>query len=79
MQELVKERIRKLRQEIAEISEASRLYLQGSKRMPLGADQERRPQRLQEILEELSTLREWEGREFLPIESKLPPKSSRFP
>jgi hypothetical protein len=60
MQELVKERIRKLRQEIAEISEANRLYLQGKKRMYVeAADQERRLQRLQEILEELSTLSDW--------------------
>jgi hypothetical protein len=61
MQEPVRERIRKLRQEIAEISEANRLYLQGSKRMcSLGAaDQERRLQRLQEILDELLSLTDW--------------------
>jgi len=60
MQNPVKERIVKLRLEIAEISEASRLYLQGSKRLPLAAaDQERRLQRLQEILDELSTLSDW--------------------
>lgn len=60
MQEPVKERIVKLRREIAEISEASRLYLQGSKRMPLAAaDQERRLQRLQEIRDELLMLSDW--------------------
>ncbi len=60
MQKPVKERIVKLRQEIAEISEANRLYLQGTKRMPLAAaDQERRLQRLQEILDELLSLTDW--------------------
>jgi hypothetical protein len=60
MQKPVKERIIKLRQEIAEISEANRLYLQGTKRMPLAAaDQERRLQRLQEILDELLSLTDW--------------------
>ena len=60
MQEPVKERILKLREEIAEISEASRVYLQGSRRMPdAAADQERRLQRLQEILDELLSLTEW--------------------
>lgn len=37
MQNPVKERIAKLRDEIAQISEANRLYLQGGKRKPHGA------------------------------------------
>jgi len=54
MQTSVKERIGKLREEIAEISEANRLYLKGGKRMLGGAaDHERRLQRLQEIIDEL--------------------------
>ena len=60
MQTPVKERIGKLREEIAQISEANRLYMQGGKRMPGGAgDHERRLQRLQEILDELMTLTDW--------------------
>ncbi len=60
MQRPVKERIRKLREEIAEIREANRLYLQVGKKMPGGAaDQQRRLQRLQEILDELMSLTDW--------------------
>jgi len=60
MQEPVKERIAKMREEIAQITEANRLYLQGGKKMPGGAsDQERRLQRLQEILDELVALTDW--------------------
>jgi hypothetical protein len=61
MQNPVKERIVKLREEIAQISEANRLYLHGSKKKPHGAagDQERRLQRLQEILDELVALTDW--------------------
>jgi hypothetical protein len=61
MQNPVKERIAKLRDEIAQISEANRLYLQGGKRKPHGAagDHERRLQRLQEILDELVALTDW--------------------
>jgi hypothetical protein len=55
----VKERIAKLREEIAQISEANRLYLQGGKKIPGAADQERRLQRLQEILDELMSLTDW--------------------
>jgi len=60
MQEAVKERVRKLREEIAQISEENRLYVQGGKRMP-GAvgDQERRIQGLEEILKELKSLTDW--------------------
>ena len=60
MQEPVKERIVKLREEIARISEDSRLYLSGGRRMPgAAADQQRRIQRLEEILVELMSLTDW--------------------
>jgi hypothetical protein len=60
MQQPVKERIAKLREEIARIREANRLYLHGDKKMPGSAsDQERRLQRLQEILDELVALTDW--------------------
>jgi hypothetical protein len=60
MQNPVKERIAKLREEISQISEANRLYIGGGKRMPgsLG-DHERRLQRLQEIKEELASFTNW--------------------
>jgi hypothetical protein len=61
MQNPIKERIVKLRQEIAEISEANRLYLQGGKKKLHGAagDHARRLQRLQAILDELVALTDW--------------------
>ena len=61
MQSPVKERIGKLRDEIARISEANRLYLHGGKKKIAGAagDHERRLQRLQEILDELMALTDW--------------------
>jgi hypothetical protein len=61
MQNPVKERIAKLRKEIAEISEANLLHLHGRKRNMTGAvaDNERRLQRLQEILDELMRLTDW--------------------
>jgi hypothetical protein len=60
MQKPVKERIAKLRGEIAQISEANRLYLQSGKNKPGAAgDHERRLQRLQEILDELVALTDW--------------------
>jgi hypothetical protein len=55
----IKERIAKLREEIARISEANRLYLQDGKKTPGAPDQERRLQRLQEILDELMSLTDW--------------------
>jgi hypothetical protein len=55
----VKERVGKLREEIAEISEANRQYLQGGKKMIGASDQERRLQRLQEIMDELMSLTDW--------------------
>ena len=60
MQQPVKERIAKLREEIAQISEANRQYLLGGKKVAGSAsDQERRLQRLQEILDELVSLTDW--------------------
>jgi lipid II:glycine glycyltransferase (peptidoglycan interpeptide bridge formation enzyme) len=55
----IRERIAKLRQEIAQISEANRQYLQDGKKIPGAPDQERRLQRLQEILDELLSLTDW--------------------
>ena len=61
MQNPVKERMVKLREEIAQISESNRLYVQGGKKNLHGAagDQERRLQRLQEIVDELAALTDW--------------------
>jgi len=60
MQQPVKERIAKLREEIAKIGEVNRQDLQGGKKVPGSAsDQERRVQRLQEILDELMSLTDW--------------------
>ena len=59
MPQSVKERVGKMREEIAEISEANRQYLQGGKKMIGASDQERRLQRLQEIMDELMSLTEW--------------------
>jgi hypothetical protein len=50
----------KLREEITKISEASRLYMQGGKKMPGSVgEHERRLQRLQDILDELVSLTDW--------------------
>jgi hypothetical protein len=59
MPQSVKERVAKLREEIAEISEANRQYLQGGKKLIGASDQERRLQRLQEIMDELKSLTDW--------------------
>ena len=59
MLEPVRERIRKLREEIAQISEANRLYFQGGKRLPGAPEHERRLERLQQILNELAALTDW--------------------
>jgi len=48
-----------LREEIAQISEANRQYVQGGRKVPGAPDQERRLQRLQEILDELMSLTDW--------------------
>jgi hypothetical protein len=58
MPRLVSERIKKLREEIAEISEANRTHIQ-RRDGGAAADQERRLQRLQEIMDELMTLTDW--------------------
>ena len=55
----IKERIAKLREEIAQISEANRQYLQGGDKMLGAPDHERRLQRLQEIRDELLSLTDW--------------------
>lgn len=60
MQNPVKDRILKLREEIAAISEANRLYMQGGRKVPgAAADHSRRLQRLQDILDELAALTDW--------------------
>jgi hypothetical protein len=60
MQNPVKERIVKLREEIAQISEANRLYLRsGKNKLDAVGDNARRLQRLQEILDELVALTDW--------------------
>jgi hypothetical protein len=60
MQKPIKDRIVKLREEIAQISEANRQYCESHKKIPGAAgDHERRLQRLQEILDELVGLTDW--------------------
>jgi hypothetical protein len=60
MQNPVKERIAKLRDEIAQLSEANRLYLRsGKNKIDAAGDHARRLQRLQEILDELVALTDW--------------------
>ena len=60
MQKPVKDRIAKLREEIAQISEANHMYMHGNKKIPGSAgDHERRLQRLQEIMDELVALTDW--------------------
>jgi hypothetical protein len=60
MQTPIKNRIAKLREEIAQINEANLLYLQGRNRPPGAAsDHARRFQRLQEISDELVSLTDW--------------------
>jgi hypothetical protein len=60
MQNPVKERIAKLREEIAQISEENRLHMQGGGMiLPSATDHERRLQRLQKILDELVSLTDW--------------------
>ena len=60
MQKPVKDRIAKLREEIAQISEANHMYMHVNKKLPGSAsDHERRLQRLQEIMDELVALTDW--------------------
>jgi hypothetical protein len=60
MKQLVSERIKELRREIAEISEANRKYSKGPKYgAATNAEQERRLERLQAIMDELIALTDW--------------------
>ena len=59
MPRLITERIKALRQEITEITEKNRSYLSGPKYGTAIADNERRFQRLIEIVEELKGLTDW--------------------
>ena len=59
MPQPVAERIKKLRDEIAAISQANRVHLHGPKYGSSGADHERRMQRLLEIVDELKSLTDW--------------------
>ena len=60
MQTPVKERIARLRDEIAAISEANRQFVRGGRnRLEATGDHERRLQRLREILDELTALTDW--------------------
>jgi hypothetical protein len=59
MAQLITERIKKLRDEIAKLNEANQAYLNGPKYGPAVADNERRFQRLLEIADELKSLTEW--------------------
>ena len=60
MQQPIKERIAKLREEIAQIREANQVYVQGGRKTPSAAtDHERRMQRLEEIFDELMSLTDW--------------------
>jgi hypothetical protein len=63
MQEPVSHRIAKLRKEIAQMTDASRLYLRNENKRPgSAAEHERRYQRLQEILSELQAQPDWKKR-----------------
>jgi hypothetical protein len=58
VQEPIKERIKRLRDE-AELNKINRVYLKGSKYGSAIADHERRLERLQAILDELKSLSDW--------------------
>ena len=56
----VKEGVQKLRQEIAEIANANRGYVNSNGKNPVAeAEQERRLQRLKEIMDEWRALTDW--------------------
>ncbi len=59
MAQLITERIKGLRREIAEISDASRKFFHGPRYGSAVADHDRRLERLQEILDELISLTDW--------------------
>ena len=58
VQKPVSERVKAIRQEIADIREANRMAV-GRKNASAAAEQERRLQRLLEIVKELADLTEW--------------------
>ena len=55
----IKERLRRVREEIAEIGQANEAYIRSQKSHVGNAEHERRLQRLQEILDELMSMTEW--------------------
>jgi len=59
MPQPVAERVKKLRDEIAAINQANRVYLHSPKYGSAVADHERRLQRLLEIVDELKSLTDW--------------------
>jgi len=59
MARLITKRIKELRCEIAKLTEANRKYLVGPKYGSATADNERRFQRLIEIVDELKSLTDW--------------------
>jgi hypothetical protein len=60
MQEAMKERVAKLREEIEQIREANRKYLRmGRRRWDAESAHQRRGERLREILKELASLTDW--------------------
>ena len=59
MPQPVAERIKRLRDEIAEIDQANRAYLRDPRYGSAVADNERRLQRLLEIVEEMKSLTDW--------------------
>jgi hypothetical protein len=58
VQKLISERVKAIRQEIADIREANRIAA-GRKNASAAAEQERRLQRLLEIVKELADLTDW--------------------
>jgi hypothetical protein len=59
MPQLITERIKELRREIAKLTEANHKYLVSPKYGSAAADNERRFQRLIEIVDELKSLTDW--------------------
>ena len=59
LKEPIKQRVAKLREEIAQIREANREHILQHKSWDAESGFQRRAERLQEILEELASLTEW--------------------
>ena len=59
MQEPIKERVKRLREEIAELNKLTGVYLKTPQYGSAKADHERRLQRLLEIVDELNSLTDW--------------------